>query len=128
LRLGTANNTSEDGARTGAAVACDVRLRGSAWGGLACVGDVSAGWLDACARALYRIPPPLDVIAIALDAFGKETAALGHEGLPRERSVEIAAQTLAIDFARDELNRLSRLHHLASPNCRCRITPPIREK
>jgi hypothetical protein len=54
---------------------------------------------------LYRIPPPLDVIAIALDAFGKETAALGHEGLPRERSLEIAAQTLAIGFAHDELNR-----------------------
>jgi hypothetical protein len=44
------------------------------------------------ALLVYRIPPRLDVIAPALDAFGKETTALGHEGLPRERSVEIAAQ------------------------------------
>jgi uncharacterized membrane protein YccC len=71
------------------------------------VGTASADYLRACARALLarRGPPPMGMIAAALDGYATEMAALRHEGLTRDLPVHSVEQVFALGFALEQLRQ-----------------------
>jgi uncharacterized membrane protein YccC len=63
--------------------------------------------LRKCSAALRtrRGPPPLDAIEAALDGYAAEVAALRHEGLTRDLSIDEVEHFFTFGFALEQLHR-----------------------
>jgi uncharacterized membrane protein YccC len=72
---------------------------------LARVAEATADYLRACVSALRarRGPPALGAVAVALDAYEREMAALRQEGATRELPVDAVEHIFTLGFALDQL-------------------------
>jgi uncharacterized membrane protein YccC len=74
---------------------------------LAHIGTTTAGYLEACARALRarRGPPSMETVATALDAYGAEMAGMRQEGLTRDLPAHSVEHIFALGFALDQVRQ-----------------------
>jgi uncharacterized membrane protein YccC len=71
------------------------------------IGTTTAGYLEACARALRarRGPPSMEAVAAALDGYGAEMAAMRQEGLTRDLPAHSVEHIFALGFALDQVRQ-----------------------
>jgi uncharacterized membrane protein YccC len=74
---------------------------------LARIGTTTAGYLEACARALSarRGPPSMEEVAAALDGYSAEMAAMRQEGLTRDLPAHSVEHIFALGFALDQVRQ-----------------------